>query len=836
MTVSDYSRYNPFGRQLGVAAKLYWLASLSAAAVAILAIASIHFALITETAATHLNERGFEAVESSARLQSLLAQHRQLVESAPAEVDRSRLEVSQREYIAKSSQLSSLLHELGQKKVDQEAEKIQIQIAAELPDLEATAQQVMFYAYNFSQDKALESAAAYAKVADDLEAQIRQYRLHQIRAANYAVSSLLQSAQSLLFWVSTSALAAFLLIGPFGLTITRAVLTRLNRITSYMSRLAKEPIAEEVPSSGDQDELGAMARAIQVFKENGMELLERKMQLEQVNVQLDLALNNMAHGLCMFDSRRRLTICNKRYAEMYGLPAELTAPGTQLSAILQYLVDKKTFAETAEETFAGIVNVGSNGNARFLKLFTDGRSVAISHQSTADGGWVAIHEDITERQKTEAHIVHLAQHDHLTDLPNRVFFREKLDWSLRRLGKGQKIAILCVDLDRFKAVNDSLGHLIGDKLLNAVADRLVNCVKERDFIARLGGDEFAIIQANVNRPEESGTLAGRIIERISAPYEIDGQQLNIGASIGLAIAPTDGTSADQLLKNADLAMYRAKADGRGSYCFFESEMDARIQARRALELELRSALGAGQLQLYYQPLVDPRSGEVRCFEALLRWFHPRLGEVPPSEFVPLAEESGLIGSLGQWVLRSACADAAKWPRQFRVAVNLSPIQFRNMNLVKVILGSLAASGLAASRLELEITESLLLEDDTKTIAMLHELRSLGVRIVMDDFGTGYSSLNYLRSFPFDKMKIDKSFIHDLSKGGDSIEIVKAIIGLAHALNIDVVAEGVETAEQLECLILEGCGEVQGYYFSEPKPIESFEKVFKEQNGRIDLAA
>jgi len=555
-----------------------------------------------------------------------------------------------------------------------------------------------------------------------------------------------------------------------------------------------------------------------------------------VNVQLDLALNNMAHGLCMFDSRRRLTICNKRYAEMYGLPAELTAPGTQLSAILQYLVDNKTFAETTEETFAGIVNVGSNGNARFLKLFTDGRSVAISHQSTADGGWVAIHEDITERQKTEAHIVHLAQHDHLTDLPNRVFFREKLDWSLRRLGKEQKIAILCVDLDRFKAVNDSLGHLIGDKLLNAVADRLVNCVKERDFIARLGGDEFAIIQANVNRPEESGTLAGRIIERISAPYEIDGQQLNIGASIGLAIAPTDGTSADQLLKNADLAMYRAKADGRGSYCFFESEMDARIQARRALELELRGALGAGQLQLYYQPLVNPRSGEVRCFEALLRWFHPRLGEVPPSEFVPLAEESGLIGSLGQWVLRSACADAAKWPRQFRVAVNLSPIQFRNMNLVKVILGSLAASGLAASRLELEITESLLLEDDAKTIAMLHELRSLGVRIVMDDFGTGYSSLNYLRSFPFDKMKIDKSFIHDLSKGGDSIEIVKAIIGLAHALNIDVVAEGVETAEQLECLILEGCGEVQGYYFSEPKPIESFEKVFKEQNGRIDLAA
>ena len=383
-----------------------------------------------------------------------------------------------------------------------------------------------------------------------------------------------------------------------------------------------------------------------------------------------------------------------------------------------------------------------DGNCQYVKSLSDGRLFAISHQSTADGGWVAIYEDITERRKAEAHVVHLARHDHLTDLPNRVFFREELDRNLRRLRTGQKFAILCLDLDRFKGVNDSLGHSIGDKLLNSVASRLVNCVKERDFVARLGGDEFAIIQADLSRPEESEALASRIIERLSAPFEIDGQQLDIGASIGLVIAPTDGMNADQLLKNADLAMYRAKANGRGSYCFFESEMDARIQARRALELELRSALVAGQLQLYYQPLVNPSSGEVRCFEALLRWFHPRLGEVPPSEFVPLAEEFGLIGSLGEWVLRSACADAAKWPKQFRVAVNLSPIQFKNVNLVKVILSSLAASGLPTSRLELEITESLLLEDNAKTIAMLHELRSLGIRIVMDDFGTGFSSLSY----------------------------------------------------------------------------------------------
>ena len=307
-------------------------------------------------------------------------------------------------------------------------------------------------------------------------------------------------------------------------------------------------------------------------------LLERKMQLEQVNVQLDLALNNMAHGLCMFDPERRLIICNDRYAKMYGLSAELTKPGTPLYAIMQYLVEKKTFAESGEETFAAINARPRDGFSQLIKSFTDGRLVAISYQGTADGGWVAIHEDITERQKAEAHIAHLARHDQLTDLPNRVFLREELEKRLRRLRHGDKFAVLWLDLDRFKSVNDSLGHPIGDKLLTAVASTLTSCVDGDDFVARLGGDEFAIIQADVGRPEESGVLASRIIERLGAPYEIEGQQLNIGVSIGLAIAPIDGKNADQLLKNADLAMYRAKADGRGSYCFFEAEMDARIQA------------------------------------------------------------------------------------------------------------------------------------------------------------------------------------------------------------------------------------------------------------------
>ncbi len=766
-------RDQPLGRYLGVAAKLYWLAALSTLSVAILAAASIHFAQVTETAAARLSQRAFATVENSARLQSLLAQHRQIVESAPAEVVRSRLELSERGFIAKSSELSALLEKLNAEKSDAVADGLEAQITSEVPDLVKAGQQVMFYAYNFAQDKALEQAAIYGKIADDLEDKIHQYREHQIDVANSTVSTLLGSARSLLFWVSTSAFAALLLIGPFGLTVMRGVLGRLKRITVYMSRLAKEPTAEAVPSRNDRDELGDMARAVQVFKENGEELLERKMQLEQVNMQLDLALNNMAHGLCMFDAKRKLIICNDRYGAMYGLPEALMHAGH--AAPIDFAISGR--AKSVRRERRGNVRRRwrrrRRQNFHFIKPLTDGRMVAISHQDTADGGWVAIHEDITERQKAEAHIAHLARHDQLTDLPNRVFFREELEKSLRRLRHGEKFAVLCLDLDRFKSVNDLLGHSIGDKLLKAVASRLAGCIDERDFVARLGGDEFAIMQTNIGRPEDGSTLASRIIERLGAPYDIEGQQLDIGASIGLAIAPADGKNADQLLKNADLAMYRAKADGRGSYCFFEPEMDARIQARRALELDLRSrarlpASCSSITSRWSTPRPAKCTASRRCCAGSIR----SSARCRQAEFVPLAEESGLIGPLGQWVLRAACAEAAKWPSQFRVAVNLSPIQFKNLNLVKVILGALAASGLPAARLELEITESVLLEADPKTLAVLHELHALGIRIVMDDFGTGFSSLNYLRSFPFDKIKIDKSFVDDVSKGGDSIAIVR----------------------------------------------------------------
>jgi predicted signal transduction protein with EAL and GGDEF domain len=352
----------------------------------------------------------------------------------------------------------------------------------------------------------------------------------------------------------------------------------------------------------------------------------------------------------------------------------------------------------------------------------------------------------------------------------------------------------------------------------------------------LGGDEFAIIRVSVGRPEEVNLLADDLVEALSAPYELDGNQVIVSTSIGIALAPSDGTTPDELLKNADMAMYRAKADGRGTHRFFEPEMDARLQARRALELDLRQAIVQGDFELHYQPLINIQNEVITGFEALVRWKHAERGMVSPAEFIPLAEETGLIVPIGEWVLRTACAEASTWPDHIRVAVNLSAVQFKNRKLVEVIMNALAAARLSPHRLELEITESVLLQDDDATLAMLHQMRGLGVRISMDDFGTGYSSLSYLRKFPFDKIKIDQSFIRDLSKGDDSIAIVRAVASLAASLNIATVAEGVETADQLDIARTEGCTEVQGYFFSRPVPAAKARELLTVAVGRLSHAA
>jgi diguanylate cyclase (GGDEF)-like protein len=426
-------------------------------------------------------------------------------------------------------------------------------------------------------------------------------------------------------------------------------------------------------------------------------------------------------------------------------------------------------------------------------------------------------DDVTERKVAEARITQLAHYDPLTGLPNRTLFREQLEKELSFVRRGAQLAVLYLDLDHFKSINDTLGHPAGDELLRIVAQRLRGCLRESDLIARLGGDEFAIVQTLLDDPKDTEALARRLREAVTgATYDLHGHQTTTDVSIGIALSPGDGTQMDELVKHADLALYGAKTEGRASYRYFESEMNARMKRRRGLEVDLRSALQKDEFELVYQPLVNLQLNAITGCEALLRWHHPERGLVAPTEFIPVAEETGLIGAIGEWVLTRACLEAAKWPNNVRVAVNVSPIQFRYPALCLTVASSLAASGLPAQRLELEVTESVLMQNNDATLATLHQLRGLGARISMDDFGTGYSSLSYLRRFPFDKIKIDQSFISDLAKGEDAIAVVQAIINLAKSLRMLTTAEGVETAEQHQILQAAGCDEMQGYLFSRPK--------------------
>jgi diguanylate cyclase (GGDEF)-like protein len=420
-------------------------------------------------------------------------------------------------------------------------------------------------------------------------------------------------------------------------------------------------------------------------------------------------------------------------------------------------------------------------------------------------------------QANVAQVAFLAHHDPLTCLPNRILFRDRVLYALKMLDRGTRFALFFLDLDHFKQVNDTLGHPIGDGLLKQVADRLQACVRDGDTVARLGGDEFAVLLPNIDQEDSARQLAHRIIEVIGLPYEVAGFQVNITTSIGIAFAPSDGAYPDKLLKNADMALYRAKFDSRGTYCFFKAAMDAELQTRRTLELDMRRAIIEGEFELYYQPLVLVETRTVSGFEALIRWRHPTRGIVFPSAFIPIAEETGLIVPLGQWILRQACLDAMSWPVNLKVAVNLSSVQFRDRELVETVKDALSLTGLPARQLELEITETVLLQESEATLATLHRLRALGVRISMDDFGTGYSSMSYLRSFPFDKIKIDQSFVRDLPDDLESIAIVRAVIGLSNSLGIAVIAEGVETEEQAAHLKRESCTELQGYLFSVPIP-------------------
>jgi diguanylate cyclase (GGDEF)-like protein len=574
--------------------------------------------------------------------------------------------------------------------------------------------------------------------------------------------------------------------------------------------------------------LAALDRALQRLQAKQQELLEQKAQLQTQNLLFDAAITNMSQGLCMFDGKRQLVVCNAPYARMYDLPPALTMSGAAFRAIIAHRIGNGLHAGADADEYVRdvLATVAENRPMTKVRELNDGRIIAIKQHPMPGGGWVSTHEDITEYRRIEARLAHMARHDALTDLPNRGLLRERLEEAIAGARSDEKVAVLCLDLDRFKELNDTLGHRAGDSLLKAVAERLRGCVGDVDTLARLGGDEFSIVQVAGEQPVAATSLASRILEAMSAPYELNGQQVVAGASIGIAVSPGDGSEADQLIKNADLALHRAKSEGRATYRFFEAEMDAEMQVRCQLQADLRNALANGEFDLHYQPVVNLARNEICGLEALLRWHHPKRGSIPPGAFIPVAEETGLIVPLGEWALRQACAQAAAWPESIKVAVNLSPVQFKSRNLVEMVFAALASSGLSASRLELEITESTLLQDNAATLATLHQLRSLGVRIAMDDFGTGYSSLSYLRSFPFDKIKIDRCFVNDLSGSSEgSLAILRAVANLGLSLGMATTAEGVETQEQVEKVRAEGCTEMQGFFFSPPRPIKDITRLF-----------
>ena len=558
----------------------------------------------------------------------------------------------------------------------------------------------------------------------------------------------------------------------------------------------------------------------QLVQERTAALRERETELQAQNLRFDAALENMPHGLCMFDRNRRLIVCNERYGEMYGLAPDQTKPGATLLSILEARVAAGQCPEDARGYIEKrLAEVRIREPYYVENAMRDGRTFAVNHRPMPDGGWVAIHQDITAQKRAETQITYMARHDGLTGIANRAVLLEKMEDAAARLRRyGNRFTVFMLDLDLFKTVNDSLGHPVGDELLKVVADRLSACIRDTDTVARLGGDEFAILAtADSDQRETAIAMASRLLEAVAAPYDLDGHHINIGTSIGIALAPEHGTDVDQLMKNADLALYKAKSEGRDAYRFFEDAMGVEARRRRANQIELRNALANEEFELHYHPIIDIKTREMASIEALIRWRHPTRGMISPVDFIPLAEETGLINPIGDWVVRTACKEAAHWPPHIKVSVNLSAVQFRKSCPVDNIRKALSESGLAPERLEIEITESVLLQGNVENVERLHKLRLMGISIVLDDFGTGYSSLSYLRMFPFDKIKIDRSFVHELAKSHDCAAIVSAVAGLGRSLRIDTVAEGIETEDQLLLVRAAGCTHAQGYLFGRPCP-------------------
>jgi diguanylate cyclase (GGDEF)-like protein len=572
-------------------------------------------------------------------------------------------------------------------------------------------------------------------------------------------------------------------------------------------------------------------------------LLEQKRSLEQLNTWFEIALNNMVRGLSMFDREQRLIVCNSSYRQIYSLPEELTRPGTPLTEIVSYHLrhesgreqsgDEANFSKWLDEHLVKIAVGSPFSQVQHLRC---GRTLLVTYQPLADGGWVDIQEDITEKRRAEERIEWLAHHDALTGVANRFHFRQTFEQALKALPKGQSLALHWIDLDEFKEVNDTYGHPIGDALLKAVAQRLRASIRKSDFLARLGGDEFAIIQTGGGRTEQCERLAKRVLGSIGRPYNSLGQPITISASLGIVRAPAHGKTPDELLKNADIALYNVKTAGRRGFEIYCKGCGRHVDAQRRMESDVQAALGREQFELHYQPILSLRTHHVTSCEALLRWQHPRSGLIPPSEFLPLAEKTGAIHDIGRWVLAQACRDATRWADELSVTVNLSLLQFESGDLINVVTKALADAGLAPSRLELEISEALIERDKGKMRCTLEELHRIGVGITLDNFGKATGSLSSLRSFPFDKVKIDKRLVREMPGRNENAAIVKAVATLADTLGMKTVAEGVETLDELNTVVRAGCNKAQGFFIGRPVPVAELDAVLSECALRHSHAA
>jgi diguanylate cyclase (GGDEF)-like protein len=628
-------------------------------------------------------------------------------------------------------------------------------------------------------------------------------------------------------------LGALLAAVAAGAVAFRYVVTRpLARLLSAIRKTAATKSFVTVDNRAN-DEIGTLVKA---FNDMQRSLRHESERVASRTAHLQAIIDNFPGGIAFFDHKLRLVVCNDAAKRLLELPDQVF--DRKLEDLIRFNARRGEFGpgDVEEQVAVRMAPFKEHKPFAFQRERPNGTVLDARCIPLQDGGYLTIYMDITERHRSQAKIAYMARHDPLTGLPNRVQLAEQMEGALAQSRRGEMFAIHLLDLDLFKNVNDTLGHPIGDQLLKMVAERLRAVVRSTDTIARMGGDEFAIIQGQIQQPSDAAYLAARVAQSVAKPYDVDGHRCVVGVSVGIAISPTHGTQPDTLMRNADLALYSVKGSKRGSFGFFEPAMEAQIQARHSLENDLHRVLAAGELELHYQPIFDLKNNAICAFEALVRWRHPQRGLILPAEFIPLAEEKGLSVPIGAWIARQACAVATTWPGQLRVAINVSPNQVKEPGFVQVIVHALAGSGLPAERLELEITETVLLEDTETTITALQQLRTLGVRISIDDFGAGYSSLSYLQRFPFDTIKIDQSFVSGTNDPAKSAKLVRAVAAMANDLGMVSIAEGVETGEQLESVRAAGCSQAQGYYLGKPLTSAEVERIVAEHREVNNAAA